>query len=162
MANTTQNIVLIGMPGCGKTTVGQLLSEMTGRKVIDTDFTITKKHGRTPAEIIKTDGEKVFRILEHEAIAEVGKMSQAIIATGGGAVTLEKNKKPLRQNGIVVFINRSLKSLDTFDRPLSKNLETLYEKRLPLYRDFCDFEVLNDSSPEICAQTILERLKHVN
>ena len=161
IAHQMQNIILVGMPGCGKTTVGQLLSELTGRKVVDTDFMITEKHGRTPAEIIKTDGEEAFRIIESEAVAEAGKMSGVIIATGGGAVTKDINKNPLCQNGKIIFINRSLKALDTFDRPLSKNLEALYEKRLPLYRNFCDFEVLNDSSPKLCAQTILERFKNV-
>ena len=161
IAHQMQNIILVGMPGCGKTTVGQLLSELTGRKVVDTDFMITEKHGRTPAEIIKTDGEEAFRIIESEAVSEAGKMSGVIIATGGGAVTKDINKNPLCQNGKIIFINRSLKALDIFDRPLSKNLEALYEKRLPLYRKFCDFEVSNDSSPKLCAQTILERFKNV-
>jgi shikimate kinase len=149
------------MPGCGKTTVGQLLSQITGREFVDTDELISQKYGRSPSEIIKSDGEESFRICEHEMITEIGKKSGIIIATGGGAVTREENKRPLKQNGKIVFIDRVLSDLATFDRPLSKNLESLYEKRLPLYRDFCDFEAENNSTPENCAKFIIEKLKSI-
>lgn len=153
------NIILVGMPGCGKTTVGKRLSEATGRAFVDTDRVIREKYGSSPAEMIKCEGEAKFRAVESEIIAEYGKMSGIIIATGGGAVTRHKNKAPLRQNGNVVFINRPIGMLDTSDRPLSKDIESLYEKRLPMYRDFCDFEVENGDSAETCAKNILERLK---
>ncbi len=161
IASGARNIVLVGMPGCGKTTVGKVLSEITGRKILDTDEMIAQKHGRSPSEIIKSEGEERFREIESEAVAEAGKFSGIIISTGGGAVTRAENKDQLRQNGKIVFINRIVTSLSTFDRPLSVDLEVLYEKRLPLYRDFCDLEVTNDSSPEDCAAAILKKLKGV-
>lgn len=153
------NIILVGMPGCGKTTVGKILSEMTGRELIDTDDMIALSSGRTPSEIITVDGEEEFRRIEHAEVTNAGKMSEKIISTGGGVVTREENYDPLRQNGKIFFIHRSLGKLATEDRPLSKNLEEMYKIRLPMYRDFCDIEVSNDSSPEDCAREILEKLK---
>ena len=154
----TENIILIGMPGCGKTTVGKILSDLTGRAVIDTDEMILSASGRYPSEIIKSDGEEKFREIEHGEVKNAGKMSGVIISTGGGVVTREENYAPLHQNGKIVFIHRSLNSLATADRPLSKNLEELHEKRMPLYRAFCDAEVSNDSTPVECAEKILEKL----
>ena len=154
------NIILIGMPGCGKTTVGKILSEMTGREVIDTDDMIIMAQGRRPSEIINADGIEKFREIEHTEVESAGKMSGKIISTGGGGVvTREENYEPLRQNGRIVFIHRSLDKLATDDRPLSQNLEEMYKIRLPLYRRFCDIEVSNDASPENCAKEILEKLK---
>ena len=146
------------MPGCGKTTVGKLLSEITGRKFIDTDEMITSTHGRTPSEIIRSDGIAKFREIEHEEVKNAGKMSGMIISTGGGAVTREENYAPLHQNGRIIFIHRSIDKLSTFDRPLSVDLEALYKERLPAYRRFCDAEVSNDGSVEDCAAKILEKL----
>ena len=158
IARQTRNIVLVGMPGCGKSTVGDLLSSMTGRKVIDTDVEITKKEGRTPSEIIKTDGEEAFRRIESQVVAEVGKTSGVIISTGGGVVTRQENYSPLHQNGVIVFIDRDVSSLATADRPLSVDLEALYKKRLPVYRDFCDIEVSNSSTADACAKEILIKI----
>ena len=158
IANETGNIVLIGMPGCGKTTVGKILSEMTGRRVVDTDEMILSSTNRSPSEIIKADGEDEFRKIEHAEVEAAGKLSGMIISTGGGVVTREENYAPLHQNGRIVFIHRPLDLLSTEDRPLSKNLEALYEKRLPLYRAFCDVEVSNDSTPQKCAEEILKKL----
>ena len=154
----TQSIVLVGMPGCGKTTVGDKLSALTGRRVIDTDVEILKKHGRSPSEIIKAGGEEAFRQLESEVIAEVSKTSGVIISTGGGAVTRKENYNLLHQNSVIVFIDRDISSLATSDRPLSVNLEALYKKRLPMYRAFCDIEVSNDSTVEDCAKAILDAI----
>jgi len=159
IAAQTGNIILVGMPGCGKTTVGKLLSEMTGREVIDTDEMIKATQGRSPSEIINTDGVEKFRQIEHTEVENAGKMSEKIISTGGGVVTREENYEPLHQNGRIVFIHRSIDKLATDDRPLSKNLEEMYKVRLPMYRAFCDIEVSNDSSPENCAKEILNKLK---
>ena len=134
----------------------------TGREFADTDLMITEKYGRTPSEIITADGEAAFRLIESEILAEAGKMSGMIIATGGGIVTRPSNRDLLKQNGKIVFIQRSLDSLATEDRPLSKNLQELYATRLPMYRDFCDVDVFNDSTPENCAKAIIERLKDTN
>ncbi len=159
IAAQTGNIILVGMPGCGKTTVGRLLSGMTGRDVVDTDEMICSSQGRSPSEIINADGVEIFRQIEHIQVANAGKMSEKIISTGGGVVTREENYAPLHQNGRIVFIHRSIDKLATDDRPLSKNLEEMYRVRLPMYRNFCDFEVSNDGSPEDCAKEILEKLK---
>jgi len=159
IANQTGNIILVGMPGSGKTTVGNLLSEMTGRNVIDTDEMVTSSQGRSPSEIITVDGEDKFRQIEHDEVKNAGKMSGMIISTGGGVVTRRENFDPLRQNGKIFFIHRSLDSLPTDDRPLSKQnkLEEMYRTRLPLYREICDFEVSNDATPEECAAEILKK-----
>ena len=159
IAAETENIILVGMPGCGKTTVGRILADMTGRKVIDTDEMILESKGVSPSKIISEQGEDVFRAIEHESVALAGKMSGMIISTGGGVVTREINYAPLHQNGRIIFIHRSPELLATADRPLSKNLEKLYSTRLPMYRRFCDAEVSNNSSPESCALEILEKLK---
>ena len=132
---------------------------MTGRQVVDTDQMIKEKCRRTPAEIINADGEAAFRLIETEILAEAGKMSGVIISTGGGVVTRERNSALLRQNGKIVFIKRPIEALATADRPLSKNLEELYAHRLPLYRRFADVEVDNITTPENCAEEILELLK---
>ncbi len=159
IAAQTENIILIGMPGCGKTTLGKLLSDMTGREAIDTDEMIALSHGRHPSDILNSYGIEKFREIEHIEVENAGKMSQKIISTGGGVVTREENYPSLHQNGKIVFIHRDLDKLATDDRPLSKNLEAMYETRLPMYRSFCDVEVSNDSSPQKCAEEILEKLK---
>lgn len=159
IASQTGNIILVGMPGCGKTTVGKILSEMTGRAVIDTDEMIKTSQMRSPSEIINTDGVEIFRQIEHAEVENAGKLSEKIISTGGGIVTREENYAPLHQNGKIVFIHRSIDKLATDDRPLSKNLEEMYKVRLPMYRAFCDFEVSNDGKVEDCAKEILDMLK---
>ncbi|MBR3686726.1 MAG: hypothetical protein IKL66_04500 [Clostridia bacterium] len=159
IANQTGNIILVGMPGSGKTTVGKLLAEMTGRKFIDTDEMITSSKGRSPSEIITADGEKIFRQIEHKEVKNAGKMSGMIISTGGGVVTRRENFDPLRQNGKIFFIHRSIDKLPTADRPLSQQnkLDEMYRARLPLYREICNFEVSNDATPEKCAAEILQK-----
>ncbi len=158
--NQMQNIILVGMPGCGKTTIGKLLAEMTGRAMLDTDEMIANASQRTPSEIIRADGEEAFRIIEHREVCNAGKMSAHIISTGGGVVTRKENYKPLHQNGRIVFIHRALDALATEDRPLSRQqkLSQMYETRLPMYREFCDLEISNDSTPESCALEILKKL----
>ena len=154
------NIVLIGMAGCGKSTVGAALAALTGRALIDTDTMVLEKAGRTPAQIIKEDGEDAFRAIETACVAEAGKQSGRIIATGGGVPTRPENTDLLRQNSKIVFLRRDPDALDTADRPLSQAAGTkaLYEKRLPLYLALADFTVDNDNTPETAAQKILEEL----
>lgn len=132
-----ENIVLIGMPSCGKTTVGERLAQKTNRPFFDTDREIEKSTGATPAELIKTKGIEAFRALERKTVAALAPISGAVIATGGGTLLSEENRMALRQNGRFFFLDRPLSCLTpTGDRPLSSSLEALtrlYEERRPLY-----------------------------
>ncbi len=147
-----RNIVLVGMPGCGKSTVGKHIARLMGRELADSDAFITEKTGITPADWIKNKGEAEFRRVETEAIAELTKRSGLVIATGGGAVTVPDNHSLLRQNGRVFFINRDVSLLPREGRPLSVgDLTVMYEKRLPLYRAVCDFEIETNKDSDVKA-----------
>lgn len=155
-----KSIVLIGMPGSGKTSIGTFLAEKTGREFLDTDEEAEKIAGSSPAEIIKVQGEKSFRKIENEAVKSICKLSGKIIATGGGVVTNEDNFDAIRQNSTVFFINRDISVLPTDNRPLSQknSLDDMFKIRLPLYRKFCDFEIDGNGTIEEVAQRILERI----
>jgi shikimate dehydrogenase len=155
ISQKTRNIVLVGMPGCGKTTAGRNIAKATCKEFIDSDEVITKTEGRSPSEIIKSDGEIRFREIETNILEELCKESGKIIATGGGAVTVPKNLDIMRQNGTVIFLQRPIERLDISDRPLSIDLPTLYEKRLPMYKTFADAEVEGKENPEETATAIL-------
>ena len=126
IARQSENIILIGMAGCGKTTVGKVLAERMGRELIDTDRLVTEQTGRTPSDIIEKEGEETFRRIETECVAMAGKLSGKIIATGGGVPTVKANHDLLRQNGIIVFLRRETELLDTHDRPLSQKTSPGY------------------------------------
>ena len=151
----TKNIIIIGMPGCGKTTAGKNLAAMTGKEFVDSDVVIRKNTGRTPSDIIIKDGEPSFRRIETEVLRDLCKESGRIIATGGGVVTVPENKDILQQNGTVIFLQRDLSVLDRKDRPLSKNIPELYKKRLPLYRDFANAEVEGKENEKDTAAAVL-------
>ena len=159
-AAESANIVLIGMPGCGKSTIGAVLAQLTGKKFADTDALIVQKAGKPIPEIFADEGEDAFRVLEHEVICEVGAGHGQIIATGGGVVTREENLYPLRQNATVVWLQRPLQDLPTDGRPLSQatRLADMYRVRRPLYRAFCDLEIPNDGTPDEVAARILEEI----
>jgi len=152
-----QNIVLIGMPGCGKSTVGKLLAEKTGRKFVDADDEIIHMAGKSIPEIFAEDGEEAFRALETKVLTALGKQSGLIIATGGGCVTKERNYELLHQNGEIYWIQRKIADLPTDGRPLSQNnkLEEMYHIREPLYDKFRDWIIDNDRQPEDAAKQIL-------
>ena len=160
IARETGNIVLVGMPGSGKSTVGKALAEAMGRSFVDTDALIVEAAGRPIPEIFSTDGEEVFRAFETEAVKKAGMMSGAVIATGGGVVTRRRNYAPLSQNGRIVFIHRELDKLPVKGRPLSQAhpLEEMYAKRLPMYKAFADLEVDNDGAVDNTVETILKAL----
>ena len=143
LARETENIILVGMPGCGKSTLGRILAEETGRKFADCDAEIERLAGRPISQIFKEDGEETFRALETEAVAALCKESGLVIATGGGAVTRERNIPLMKQNGRVLFLDISPDGLPTAGRPLSqaKTPQTLYKERLPLYRAAADVTV---------------------
>ena len=162
IAGKMLNITLIGMPGCGKTAIGAALAERLNRKVIDLDEAIVKMYGKTPADIIKLHGEQEFRRTEHVTAMWAGKRTGVIISTGGGIVTRQDNRAPLSQNGIIVFINRNISDLPLDGRPISQStpIEELYEKRLPLYREWCDFEIENNRSIDDAVDAILNGLSN--
>ena len=157
-AAESANVVLIGMPGCGKSTVGAALARLSGKTFVDTDALIVQKAGKSIPEIFAAEGEAHFRALEHEVICEVGTAHGQIIATGGGAVTREENLYPLRQNASVVWLTRPLQDLPCDGRPLSQanKLADMYRIREPLYRAFADVEIPNNGTPEKVAARILE------
>lgn len=156
-----QNIILVGMPGCGKSTVGKILSEMTGRQFIDSDSYIAQSAGMPIPDILATNGEEHFRLLETDCLSQLGKKSGAIIATGGGCVTRSRNYPLLHQNGTIVWLQRNIADLPTDGRPLSKSgsLIDMYRIRRPLYELFSDLTVSNDRDPMTTAKEILNRLQ---
>ncbi|WP_127148610.1 shikimate kinase [Veillonella sp. VA139] len=156
-----ENIILIGMPGSGKSTIGKALAKLTGRTLVDIDHRITEEVGSI-SDYILTHGEPAFRAIESNIIAEVGKQTGLIISTGGGAITIPENYGPLRQNGRIYEIYRPLDELDTTGRVLSsggiERLQQLYTVRAPLYARFRQAQVLNTGTPESVAQRILTDL----
>lgn len=140
-----QNIVLIGMPACGKSTLGKEVAKKLGLEFVDTDTMITDREKVTIPEIFARGGESEFRRIESEMVLEAAITGGKVIATGGGAVLNPRNVRILRQNGILIFLNRPLELIPaTDDRPLSNDrekLQKLYETRLPVYRAAADAEV---------------------
>lgn len=161
LSTEMQNIVLVGMPGCGKTTVGKALAEQLNRPFFDADEEILKRTGKSAEAWIEACGEAVFRQKETEVLESLCKQSGTVIATGGGAVTVPENADILRQNSIVFFINRDVSALPVEGRPLSKAtaLSEMYEVRLPLYRGVCDYEIAADDGVDAVVRRILEDLQ---
>ena len=163
--SSKENIVLTGMPGSGKSTVGNLL-KIDCFEFVDTDAEIEKRCGCTIKELISTKGEKYFRDLESEVIRDASSESSRIISTGGGAILREENVNCLKRNGKLFFINASLERLQaTDDRPLSdtyEKLKKLYSERLGLYQSTADVIVPDMATPEAEAEYILtKRLERI-
>ncbi len=155
-----RNIVLIGMPGCGKSAVGKALAEKTGKAFFDADAELVKAAGKTIPEIFAEDGEAEFRRMETETLCLLGKKSGAVIATGGGCVTVARNYDLLHQNGKIVWLKRSLDALPKDGRPLSQktDLQAMYEKRRGFYEAFSDAAVSNDGELSGTVKAVLEVL----
>ena len=163
IARDTQNIVLVGMPGCGKTALGTRVAEALGRRFVDADAEIVARAGVSIPEIFKAEGEAGFRARETAALADITKESGLVIATGGGAVTRAENIPLLRQNGRVIFLDVPPAGLSTKGRPLSqaRTPEALYAERLPLYRAAADIilPLSHDDSKEENTKKLLEVLQ---
>lgn len=147
-----ENIVLTGMPGSGKTTIGGLLAKALNRPYLDTDVLITEKTGCTPSQIINGQGETAFRDIETQVIREASSQTGCIIATGGGAILRQENVALLKQNGKVFFLDREVSHLiPTGDRPLSSTKEAIfqrYRERYPIYVSTADEIIENNAAPE--------------
>lgn len=156
-----ENIILIGMPGCGKTAVGQQLAQKLSKKFVDADESLEARVCRKITDIIPNDGEAAFREMESETLAELGKQSGLVIATGGGCVTQPQNYPLLHQNGTIFWLKRELDRLPTDGRPLSqkRTLGQMYEARMPLYLRFADAAISNDGSIAETASAICRKLE---
>ena len=152
-----ENIVLIGMPGVGKTSTGEALAKLLNRPWIDTDLLIKQKAHCEAATYLQTHGEAAFRRLEHEVIQEISSMSGAVISCGGGVVVTPSNYQLLRQNGKLVYLTRPLEELTIAGRPLSQSvgIQELAAKRLPLYEAWADVTFSCLGSPEADAKGLL-------
>ncbi len=156
-----KNIVLIGLPGCGKTTVGKILSKNMKRKLIDMDALIVAQQKRSINEIFASDGEKYFRDLETECAKKVGAMQDVVIATGGGVVLKKENMDALKSNGMIYFLDRSTKAIaanvDVSHRPLQKNdpdyIFQLQKERDKLYRKYAN-AVYSGGTPKELAEAV--------
>jgi shikimate dehydrogenase len=151
-----ENIILIGMPGSGKSTVGKLLAEKTGKTFVDADAEIVKAAGKSIPEIFAESGEDGFRAWETKVLAELGKRAGIVLATGGGCVTREENYPLLHQNGRIFCLERALDRLPTEGRPLSQTnkLEEMYRQRKPMYDRFADDRIENHGAVEDTVQKI--------
>lgn len=157
-----ENIALVGMPSCGKTTMARLLSEKLNRDYFDTDKLIEEREGKIP-EIFEKKGEKYFRDLETKVLEELSKKTGIIIATGGGTPLREINRDLLLQNSLVIYLDRDIKNLETEGRPLSKNLETLekmYGERNKIYQDISHIKIKVIEDEEKTLEKILEEIKN--
>ena len=142
------SIVLIGMPGCGKTTVGRALAEKLGRTFVDLDEEIVRRAGMPIPEIFAREGEAGFRERESALVREFGERTGLVVSTGGGVVTRRENYIPLKQNGLLLHLRRDPAALPTDGRPLSQATapEELWRRRAPLYAAFADGEIDNNGT----------------
>lgn len=161
-----KNIVFIGLPGCGKTSMGKAVAERLSIPFYDVDEYIEKKEGRLIKEIF-LQGEDYFRKLESEAIEEISNKCPSVIATGGGAVKVSYNMEVLKRKSIIIFINRPIENIirdiKISTRPLlaegPEKLFELYEERYFLYKKYSDVEVLNDLDFKETVDKIVNHLK---
>lgn len=157
----TLNVVLVGMAGCGKSTVGKALAKELGYEFIDTDDLIVERVGQDIPTIFKQRGEEYFRDIEKQVVLDVGKMTKKVIATGGGVVKDKENYFALKSNGNIFWIDRKVENLALTNRPLSKDIETvkkLYAERQPLYSAFADFKVDNNCDVNQTVKGVIDLL----
>ena len=160
-----KNIILIGMPASGKSTIGSLLSNEINFEFYDADKYLEECENREISDIFSEDGEDYFRELETKYLEELSKKDGIIISTGGGAVKKEKNMEIVKKNGIVIFLNRKLENIAKENheaRPLLKNLDNLrklYDERIKLYHKYSDIVVENDDNMEVIINRIVMALK---
>lgn len=159
VSRQNRSIALIGMPGCGKTSVGRALAEITGRRLIDTDERIQQEIGMPIPEYFARFGEPAFRKIESRILAEAAKESRAVIATGGGIVTVPENRRALLRNCQVVYLRRNLDQLPDFDRPVTQKtgVEALFAQRRALYEGWAD-DIVDNVGIEATAEILKKRI----
>jgi shikimate dehydrogenase len=160
LSSRMKNIVLVGMPSSGKSTVAAALGEKLNRPVYEADAIVEERAGKTIPQIFEESGEEGFRTLETQVLADLGKLSGAIISTGGGCVTREENYDLLHQNGNIIWLLRDVNKLDKTGRPISlrSDLQQLFDTRKPLYEHFSDKIVDNNVPVETTVGQILEAI----
>ena len=160
-----KNIVLIGMPACGKSTIGYWLSKKIGYPLLDTDKYLEEKENRIISDIFSNEGEEYFRNLETKYLKELSEKEGLIISTGGGAVKKKENIDILKKNGIVVFLNREIADIykeNHKHRPLLQdinNIQKLYDERIDLYKKYSDIIIKNNDDMSIIVDRIITALK---
>lgn len=161
LSRQMKNIVLVGMPSSGKSTLAAALGEQLGRPVYEADALIEQETGTDIPTIFAQHGEEYFRQLETQILAKLGKLSGAVISTGGGCVTREENYDLLHQNGFILWLQRDTGKLDKSGRPISlrSDLNELYRKREPMYRRFADAVVDNNGRMQDTVRQVIEVLK---
>ncbi|MCI7769052.1 MAG: shikimate dehydrogenase [Christensenellaceae bacterium] len=161
--NDKRNIVLIGMPSSGKTTIGKALAARIGKRFADTDELIVGTTGKSIPEIFEKEGEKVFREIEKKVICDIAVNDGTVIATGGGVILDEKNVLALKRNGVIVYLDRKIDNLIATDsRPLSSNvddLKKLYAKRKPLYEKYAEITIDDNDDVATVVRRAEEALK---
>lgn len=161
--NDKRNIVLIGMPSSGKTTIGKTLAARMGKRFADTDELIVGTTGKSIPEIFEKEGEKVFREIEKKVICDIAVNDGTVIATGGGVILDEKNVLALKRNGVIVYLDRKIDNLIATDsRPLSSNvddLKKLYAKRKPLYEKYAEITIDDNDDVATVVRRAEEALK---
>lgn len=155
-----RNIILIGMPGCGKSSIGKALAKALDRPYVDADDEIVKTAGISIPSIFEQSGEAGFRAIETQVLKQITVKSGLVIATGGGCVTRSENIPLLRQNSVVIWIQRATQALSVDGRPLSQanNLSQMYENRRPLYEAAADWIIENKDSIQVAVDKIMEKL----
>ena len=160
-----KNIVLIGMPACGKSTIGYWLSKKINYPFVDVDRYLEEKENRIISDIFSNEGEEYFRELETKYLKELSEKEGIIISTGGGAVKNKENINILKENGIIVFLNRTIDDISRENhrnRPLLQNpdnIRKLYDERIKLYRRYADIIIKNDDSMDVIVDRIITALK---
>ena len=161
LSSQMQNIILIGMPGCGKSTIAYRLAQKLGRRMVDSDVRITELADKKIPDIFSEDGENEFRKWETKALEELGKQSCLVVATGGGCVTKSRNYRLLHQNGVIFWVKRDIMHLPVEGRPLSLSgkLDEMYAQRKPMYEAFADYVIDNNGSVDDAVWAIMSHLE---
>ena len=161
------NIILIGMPGSGKTTLGKIVAKELGLDFYDSDKVIENNQGKTVLEIFSKMGEGYFRDLETETLSSLASLDNAVISTGGGVVERPENIDILKKSGTVIFVNRPLddiiQNINVSHRPLLKDgknrLNELYSRRINLYKEACHIEIINNKGIREAVKKITDEVK---